>query len=76
MKARMNSLFHVALFLILLSGSTLLAWTEPVPVTQVNTEFGDRTPFLSYDGLTLYFSRTETPDFYSARMSQAIRKNI
>ena len=74
MKARMNSLFSVALFLLLFLGSTLLAWTEPVPVAQVNTEYGDRTPFLSYDGLTLYFSRVDTPDFYYARIYQAVRE--
>ena len=75
MKARTNSPFFVLLFLLLSSGSTLLAWTEPVPVTQVNTEYGDRTPFLSYDGLTLYFSRVDTPDFYYARIYQAIRED-
>ncbi|OHB64670.1 MAG: hypothetical protein A2168_02970 [Planctomycetes bacterium RBG_13_50_24] len=74
MKEGMNLLFFMVLFLLLSSGSTLLAWTEPVPVTRVNTEYGDRTPFLSYDGLTLYFSRVDTPDFYYARIYQAIRE--
>jgi hypothetical protein len=35
----------------------LAEWTEPVPVIEVNTEYCEWTPFLSFDGLTLYFSR-------------------
>jgi Tol biopolymer transport system component len=33
-------------------------WTTPVPVTAgINTQYGDWTPYLSYDGLSLYFAR-------------------
>ncbi len=31
-------------------------WTEPVPLTEVNSKYDDKSPFLSFDGLTLYFS--------------------
>lgn len=31
-------------------------WTEPVPLVEVNSESHDKSPFLSFDGLTLYFS--------------------
>lgn len=31
-------------------------WTEPVPMTEVNSKYDDKSPFLSFDGLTLYFS--------------------
>jgi len=49
-------------------------WSEPVPLTEVNTDYGDRTPFLSYDSLTLYFSRGQTPQFYYHRIYQAARQ--
>lgn len=32
-------------------------WTEPVPLTEINSEYHDKAPFLSFDGLTLYFAR-------------------
>jgi hypothetical protein len=32
-------------------------WTTPVPVSEVNTQYNEGAPFLTYDGLTLYFSR-------------------
>ena len=32
-------------------------WTEPVPLTEINSSYHDKAPFLSFDGLTLYFSR-------------------
>jgi hypothetical protein len=32
-------------------------WRAPVPLTEVNSDNHDKAPFLSYDGLTLYFSR-------------------
>jgi len=59
--------------LFALHGSTLADWTEPVPVDEVNTEYTDKSPFLSYDGLTLYFSRAGTDTFYYARIYKATR---
>lgn len=32
-------------------------WTTPVPVAEINTEYSEGAPFLTYDGSTLYFSR-------------------
>lgn len=55
------------------SASVFSAWTEPVPVTEVNTQFEDWSPFLSFDGLTLYFARVRTSDSYYGRIFEATR---
>ncbi len=73
MKTRTNLLLLAALVALALYGQAFAQWAEPVPITEVNTEYGDRTPFLSYDGLTLYFSRIDTPNFYYHRLYQATR---
>ncbi|MHC4425356.1 MAG: TolB family protein [Planctomycetota bacterium] len=75
MRTRVNSLLPAALMLLAFGNPTAATWTEPVPVPQVNAEYGDRTPFLSYDGLTLYFSRVDTPQFYYHRIYQATRED-
>ncbi|MBW8041288.1 MAG: hypothetical protein FVQ85_14965 [Planctomycetes bacterium] len=48
-------------------------WSTPVPVSEVNTQYQEGTPFLSFDGLTLYFARTDTSTFYYARIFEATR---
>jgi hypothetical protein len=60
--------------LIVPYGRAFAQWTEPVPVTEINTEFNDSTPFLSFDGLTLYFARQDTDAFYYTRIYQATRE--
>ena len=62
-----------ALFIVFCSTSVSNAWMEPMLVTEVNSEFQDYAPFLSYDGLTLYFSRSETDTFFYNRIYQATR---
>ena len=57
-----------------LSSLTLAEWTEPVPVTEINTEFADWTPFLSFDGLSLYFARGRTSSYYHFRIFEATRE--
>jgi hypothetical protein len=52
-----RSLLLVAAVVFVLGGAGLAQWTEPVPVDEVNTNKGEWNPFLSYDGLTLYFAR-------------------
>jgi len=52
----------------------LAEWTEPVLVTEVNTEYADWTPFLSFDGLSLYFARVRTDTFYYGRIFEATRQ--
>jgi len=53
---------------------TPTAWTKPVPLNGVNTDYHDKAPFLSYDGLTLYFSRQDGPGWHHTRIYQATRE--
>lgn len=57
-----------------LSAPALATWTIPVPVAEINIDPGeDWSPFLSFDGLSLYFSRVAMPDSYYGRIYQATR---
>ena len=58
---------------MILCSPTLATWTEPVPVVEINTDYHDRAPFLSFDGLTLYFSRQDGPGWHYTRLYQATR---
>jgi len=49
-------------------------WTAPVPLTEINTQYSDSSPFLSYDGLSLYFTRRETNTYYHNRIYEATRE--
>ncbi|MBW8040457.1 MAG: hypothetical protein FVQ85_10695 [Planctomycetes bacterium] len=62
------------LIVSVLCSLALAEWTEPVPVTEVNTQYADWTPFLSFDGLSLYFARVSTGTFYYARIFEATRE--
>jgi hypothetical protein len=73
MKAGRNLLFAVGVALFGLCDSALAAWTEPVPLIEINTDYHDRAPFLSFDGLTLYFARQDGPGWHYARLYQATR---
>ncbi len=73
MKARMNSLFFTGLALLHFCSSTFATWTEPVPIVEINTDYHDKAPFLSYDGLTLYFSRQDGPGWHYTRIYEATR---
>ena len=48
-------------------------WTTPVPLTEVNSSAEEWSPFLSYDGLTLYFTRMGGPNASSGRIYEAKR---
>ncbi|MFH1615135.1 MAG: hypothetical protein ABIG61_08650 [Planctomycetota bacterium] len=61
------------LLLVAFAAAASANWTAPLPVTEINTEFIERTPFLSADGRTLYFAREATGTFYFARIYQATR---
>ncbi len=61
------------LIVLILCGLASADWTEPVPVTEVNSEYSDWTPFLSFDGLSLYFSRGRTSSYYYFRIFEARR---
>ena len=73
MKVRTKLLFAVGLALCARGVSALADWQEPAPVDEVNSEFHDKSPFLSHDGLTLYFSRQDGPGFHYTRIYQATR---
>ena len=74
-KEATTKLFIMALLgLFVLYGQVLAGWTEPVPVTEVNTEYSNWTPFLSFDGLSLYFARGRTSSYYHFRIFEATRQ--
>lgn len=54
--------------------SHLVQWGYPVPLLKVNTEYHDKAPFLSFDGLTLYFSRQDGPGGNRTRIYTARRQ--
>ncbi len=62
MKAK--TILVAILGILALYGVALAEWTEPVPVTEVNTEYADWTPFLSTDCLSLYFARGMNSGYY------------
>ena len=56
------------------ASSDIPRWTVPTPVAEVNRDGTEEwSPFLSYDGLTLYFCRVRDPNFYDGRVFQARR---
>lgn len=61
------------LVVLVLCGAARSKLTPPVPLTEVNTEYTERTPFLSFDELTLYFCRQDTGSFYYTRIYTASR---
>ena len=63
----------ILIFLVLCS-LAMAEWTEPVPVTEVNTEYQEWTPFLSFDGLSLYFARVRTDISFYGRIYEATRE--
>lgn len=68
----------IILLILILAFFTVPAfsqWTEPVPVTVANDSFGeDWSPFLSFDGLTLYFSRVISTSSYTGKIYIASRE--
>jgi hypothetical protein len=72
MKTGNVSLSIIALVLLTAVG-TVSAWTTPVPLSEVNTQYSEGWQFLSSDGLTLYFARSDTPSQNYAQMYQATR---
>ncbi len=74
-----SSLLMLSLWLVLgvhfqTTVSGVPQWTSPVPLVEVNRDGVEEwSPFLSFDGLTLYFTRVRSPEFYEGRMFQATR---
>ncbi|MHC4734109.1 MAG: TolB family protein [Planctomycetota bacterium] len=74
MRSKSDLVLAAAVLVVLgLSGSAWAEWSDPVPVSEVNTEYDDQESFLSFDGLTLYFGRVNTDAFYWGRIYKATR---
>jgi hypothetical protein len=82
-KMRATRAFSVVLGTLLVAQTLIAAqaplteadevWTAPGPLTEVNSSAEEWSPFLSYDGLTLYFARVRGPDSYYGRIYEATR---
>jgi hypothetical protein len=67
-------LFSVVSFAFMVVCQAVYAqWTGPVPVEEINTLYQEKAPFLSFDGLTLYYDRANTDTFSGTRLYQATR---
>jgi Tol biopolymer transport system component len=74
MNVRIRLLSVVVYVLVLMSFSPAWAqWSAPEPVSEINSSYIDKSPFLSSDGLTLYFSRQSGPGWYYSRIYKATR---
>lgn len=70
-----KAIIAIGLMLLAMCGLAVAEWTEPVLLTEVNTETAEEwAPFLSFDGLTLYFSRVRDDSFYYGRIYEATRE--
>lgn len=71
MNARLQFVLVVLLACSSLCSPVIAKWTVPVPLDEVNTVYHDKSPFISYDGQTMYFSRQDGPDWHYTRVHQA-----
>ncbi len=76
MKVRIRLLSVVCLLVLVSVGTALGQWSEAEAVTEVNSAYVDKSPFLSFDGLTLYFSRHSGPGWYYTRIYEATRPEV
>ncbi len=71
----MRSCFLFVLIACFFTVPVFSDWTEPVPVTVANNFLGEEwSPFLAFDGLTLYFSRVISTKSYSGKIYIATRE--
>jgi parallel beta-helix repeat protein len=63
----------VVIIMAFAASGAMAGWSASVPVTELNTQYIEGTTFLSNDGLTLYFSRMDTNQFYYHRIYQGTR---
>ena len=72
MENRRNTFLVVSWVFLVLSASAPAEWTEPAPVTEINTEnLREWTPYLSFDGLRLYFAQGRGTSGRHLRIYQA-----
>jgi hypothetical protein len=62
----------LGMFLVAQSGAADV-WTTPIPLLEVNSSAEEWSPFLSHNGLTLYFARVRSCVCYYGRIWEAIR---
>jgi Tol biopolymer transport system component len=74
MKAKLTFFVAAVLSLLVFCPAAIADWTEPAPVTELNTGYHDKSPFLSFDGLTLYFCRQDGPWGWTTRIYKATRQ--
>lgn len=65
-------MYTAVLLAAVLVAPVLAGWTTPVPITELNTAGWENGPWLSDDGLTIYFHRW-TDHF---RLYQATRSTV
>ena len=70
---RQSILVLATIVIVLCHSVAANIWTTPMPVSEINTGYDEGAPFLSYDGLTLYFSRQGVPGPYPGRIYGATR---
>ncbi|MGA2092711.1 MAG: PEP-CTERM sorting domain-containing protein [Sedimentisphaerales bacterium] len=71
---RHSTICTAILLSIILAGSSPAAeWSAPVAVTSVNTQYDEWTPYLSYDGLSLYFAQGYSNDSWEFQIFEAKR---
>ena len=63
----------LSLFFAFFPAFTFSDGSEPELLVELNTNYTDKAPFLSSDGLTLYFARASGPGWSYARLYQATR---
>ena len=68
-----TNLMMVGMGILMLALPAFAQWSPPQPVSQANSTVEEKSPFLSFDGLTLYFSRQGGSDSYYTRIYQATR---
>ncbi len=71
-----TSLLLVSVLLVILAGTLWAGWSEPVSVAELNTQYGESTPCISADGLTIYYAKSGTDTFYWHRIYQATRSSL
>ncbi|MFA6186026.1 MAG: PEP-CTERM sorting domain-containing protein [Phycisphaerae bacterium] len=75
MKTSVSHLSIIAL-IVLAAFGIASAWTTPVRLNGVNSQYPELWPTISSDGLTLYFTRGNNPSHYWNQMYTATRATV
>ena len=70
-------ILFIIIFIAVFSVAAFSTWTEPSPVTVANDPSAeDWSPFLTFDGLTLYFARVRSATSYYGKICTAARNSL